>query len=222
MEENILDSFVLNDRQANLLDVNGTLIMQWYNESGYKQRGLVLRDISSGSTQIALASSKGESRIGFNELNGQFITTGILIPKSVNNSFMTINTLILFASRYSVEVPLELDKWVTLEINNFTSDICRTFISRTTTSTTTPFTSIPEIEVLSTVETTIPTVGISVTTTPTTVSTTTLSTQTNNTEQNNPLNETNILNIFFPHSIGYNCGFGFVGNNSFHHLLHER
>ena len=36
LDENILDSFILNDKQADLLNVNGTIIMQWYDEVGYK------------------------------------------------------------------------------------------------------------------------------------------------------------------------------------------
>ena len=131
----ILDSFILNTRSADLLKADGAITMQWYSDIGHYQRGHLHLDIS-GVDRISLTSTKGGPGIGFNELKGQFITTGIMIPKSVENSLMTTNNLILFASRYSVEVPLELDKWVTLEIKDFSKVICRNESTTTPTTTT--------------------------------------------------------------------------------------
>ena len=175
LDKNNLDSIILNDSQADLLNVDGTIIMQSYNESGHKQKEHLLMDMSSIPSQIALTSSKKESTIGLNNLNGQFITTGIVIPESINNSFLPTNTLILFASRYSVEVPLELDKWVTFEVKYFTFDICRTDTSRSTTTT----------------------IWTTMSTSSTTTSTTSYEVSTNTTSQTTSTNETNILDIFF-------------------------
>ena len=128
VDKNILDSFMVNKKQADLLNVNGTIIMQWYDEVGYKQRGHLYFDLISGVDRIALISEEPEIA-----LNDYDITTGIVIPKSVNNSFMTTNTLILLANRLSVELPLELDKWFPLEIKDFSSDICRKESSKSST-----------------------------------------------------------------------------------------
>ena len=89
---------------------------------------------------------------------------------------MTTNTLILFASRYSVEVPLELDKWVPFKVKDFSSVICRTDPSRSTSTTT-----------MSTQSTTIPITASEVTTE---------TIPTNGTKEGNPKNESDEWKLF--------------------------
>ena len=204
MFDNILDTFMHNNNSADIMKVNGIITMHWFNsDRGRVQSGQLYLDMLSTKHRIALRSVQQNSRwiVTMNELEGQYITTGIVIPKSVQNSFIPTNTLILFASIYSVEVPLELDLWAPFKVKDFSSVICRTDPSRSTTTTTMSTQSTTTTE--RGVTTTVSTVGTSVTTTPKTVSTaktpkpiSTTTSQTNDTKEANLKNESDEWKLF--------------------------
>ena len=189
-DNTILDIFFIDGKvKLKKFRSNGVIRVKWNivpNESS--KTGLLYLRMSPNGTQIALVSPSSDPTDQpletLTQLENYNITTGIVIPKSVSNSFMTRDKLILFANRYYVELPFELDKWVPLEVKNFSSVICRTDENRsitTTESKTTPNTTSGVI-----IETTTQTPTTS--STPTTLSTsqstepTTVSTQSTTTE----------------------------------------
>ena len=58
------------------------------------------------------------------KLEGHDITSAVLIPSTITNSFWTTDKPILLANRYSVELPNEVNVWVPFKVNDFTKSLC--------------------------------------------------------------------------------------------------
>ena len=105
-----VDFFSMHNITMYIRQTDNTIsILYWYSN---ELLGYLSTRKSTNGREIALTSQKINKQI--TKLNGHDISTGIVIPESVN-SFMTSDTLILFANRYSVEVSLDLNKWIPFE-----------------------------------------------------------------------------------------------------------